>query len=64
MYSEQKQENNTQNIYLIGSIVDRFISTVFDAFKKSRYYSWYHFAIEKYISQKNHFSMENYLLIL
>ena len=33
MYSEQKQENNTQNIYLIGSIVDRFISTVFAVFK-------------------------------
>lgn len=28
MYSEQKQENNTQNIYLIGSIVDYFISIV------------------------------------
>lgn len=34
MYSEQKQENNTQNIYLIGSIVDYFISIVFAAFKK------------------------------
>lgn len=33
MYSEQKQENNTQNIDLIGSIVDYFISIVFAAFK-------------------------------